>query len=86
MTIISHYEGKNYRWALTDGVEPNYALVTNLILREGRFITESDNQQRRNVLVVGVNAADALFPEQRRRNCRQNCADERHDLGNYRRR
>ncbi|MGI8849426.1 MAG: ABC transporter permease [Pyrinomonadaceae bacterium] len=56
------FEGKNYRWALTDGVEPNYALVTNLILREGRFITESDNQQRRNVLVVGVNAADALFP------------------------
>ncbi len=56
------YEGKNYRWALTDGVEPNYALITNLILREGRFITESDNQQRRNVLVIGINAADALFP------------------------
>ena len=56
------YEGKNYRWALTDGVEPNYGQITNLILREGRFITESDNQQRRNVLVVGVNAADALFP------------------------
>ena len=31
-------------------------------MREGRFITESDNQQRRNVLVIGVNAADALFP------------------------
>jgi putative ABC transport system permease protein len=56
------YEGKNYRWALTDGVEPNYGQITNLILREGRFITESDNQQRRNVLVIGVNAADALFP------------------------
>jgi putative ABC transport system permease protein len=56
------YEDKNYRWALTDGVSPNYPNVTNLILREGRFITESDNQQRRNVLVIGVNAADALFP------------------------
>ncbi len=56
------YEDKNYRWALTDGVTPNYPNITNLVLREGRFITESDNQQRRNVLVIGVNAADALFP------------------------
>ena len=56
------YEDKNYRWALTDGVTPNYPNITNLVLREGRFITEADNQQRRNVLVIGVNAADALFP------------------------
>ncbi len=56
------YEDKNYRWALTDGVTPNYPNITNLVLREGRFISEADNQQRRNVLVVGVNAADALFP------------------------
>ncbi len=56
------YEDKNYRWALTDGVTPNYQGISNLILREGRFITKNDNQQRRNVLVIGVNAADALFP------------------------
>jgi putative ABC transport system permease protein len=57
-----HYEGKNYRWAQTDGVSPNYDEICNLTLREGRFITEADNQQRRNVLVIGINAADALFP------------------------
>lgn len=56
------YEDKNYRWAQTDGVLPNYPQISNLVLREGRFITESDNQQRRNVLVIGVNAAEALFP------------------------
>ena len=56
------YEGKNYRRADTDGVSPNYDKISNLVLREGRFITEADNQQRRNVLVIGVNAADALFP------------------------
>src|SRR6478672_3445045 len=56
------YEGKNYRWALTDGVEPNYMEISNLILRTGRFITPADNYQRRNVLVVGVNAVEALFP------------------------
>jgi putative ABC transport system permease protein len=56
------YEGKNYRWALTDGVMPNYLEMTNVVLRQGRFITEADNFQRRNVLVVGVNAVEALFP------------------------
>jgi putative ABC transport system permease protein len=58
------YEGKNYRWALTDGVQPNYMEMTNLVLKAGRFITESDNLQRRRVLVVGVNCVEALFPGQ----------------------
>lgn len=56
------YEGRNYRWALTDGVSPNYQDISNLVLKEGRFITANDDQQRRNVLVIGVNAAEALFP------------------------
>ncbi len=56
------YEGKNYRWALTDGVLPNYMDISNLVIKQGRFISESDNYQRRNVLVVGVNAVEALFP------------------------
>lgn len=56
------YEGKNYRWALTDGVTPNYMDMTNVVLKSGRFITEADNEQRRNVLVVGVNCVEALFP------------------------
>ncbi|HZH33881.1 MAG TPA: ABC transporter permease [Pyrinomonadaceae bacterium] len=57
------YEGRNYRWAQTDGVSPNYDRVVNLTLREGRFITESDDLQRRNVIVIGVDAAEALFPD-----------------------
>jgi putative ABC transport system permease protein len=56
------YQGRNYRWGNTQGVSPNYADITNISLREGRFITESDDQQRSNVMVIGVNAADALFP------------------------
>ncbi|CAN5201705.1 ABC transporter permease [soil metagenome] len=55
------YEGKNYRWALTDGVSTNYATIANLILKHGRFLTEADDYQRRKVLVVGVNTVDALF-------------------------
>jgi putative ABC transport system permease protein len=58
------YEGRNYRWALTDGVSPNYMQITNIVLRQGRWITEADNYQRRNVLVVGVNTVEALFPNE----------------------
>jgi len=58
------YEGKNYRWGNTQGVTSNYAGIVNVNLKEGRFITDSDDQQRANVLVIGVNAADALFPGQ----------------------
>lgn len=55
------YKDKNYRWALTDGVTTNYDKITNLVVREGRWLTDSDNNARRNVLVIGVNAVDALF-------------------------
>jgi putative ABC transport system permease protein len=58
------YQGHNYRWGNTQGVSANYAGIVNITVREGRFITENDDQQRANVMVIGVNAADALFPGQ----------------------
>ena len=58
------YQGHNYRWGDTQGVSPNFAGITNIVIKEGRFITENDDQQRANVMVIGVNAADALFPGQ----------------------
>src|SRR6185295_6966429 len=58
------YQGHNYRWGNTQGVSANYAGITNIVIREGRFISESDDDQRANVMVIGVNAADALFPGQ----------------------
>jgi putative ABC transport system permease protein len=58
------YRGHNYRWGNTSGVSPNYADITNISIREGRFITEADDDQRRYVMVIGVNAAEALFPGQ----------------------
>jgi putative ABC transport system permease protein len=56
------YQGHNYRWGNTQGVTANYANISNIALKEGRFITDLDDQQRSNVMVIGVNAADALFP------------------------
>lgn len=56
------YEGRNYRWANVDGVTTNYDQIVNLSIREGRWLTEADNLQRRKVLVIGVDAREALFP------------------------
>src|SRR5262245_54608900 len=56
------YHGRNYRWGNTQGVSPNHGDLTNIVLKEGRYITELDDQQRANVMVIGVNAAEALFP------------------------
>jgi putative ABC transport system permease protein len=56
------YGDRNYRWANCDGVSTNYDRIANLAIREGRWLTEADNQQRRNVLVIGVDAREALFP------------------------
>jgi putative ABC transport system permease protein len=58
------YQGHNYRWGNTQGVSSNYAGIVNIALKEGRFFTEYDDLQRANVMVIGVNAADALFPGQ----------------------
>jgi putative ABC transport system permease protein len=56
------YQGFNYKRAQVEAVSANYAGLTNLTVREGRFITEIDDQHRRNVLVLGTNVAEALFP------------------------
>jgi putative ABC transport system permease protein len=56
------YKGTNYRRGGVEGVTANYADATNVSVRDGRFITESDDTNRRNVMVVGVNVVEALFP------------------------
>ncbi len=58
------YEGRNYRWASCDGVTANYDRISNLTIREGRWLSEQDDLQRRKVLVIGVNAREALFPNE----------------------
>jgi putative ABC transport system permease protein len=56
------YQGKNYRRGQLQGVTANYAEAANLSVSGGRFITETDDTNRRNVMVMGVNLVDALFP------------------------
>ena len=57
------YGREKYRRAGLQAVSANYAEVTNLSLREGRFLIEADDEHRRSVLVIGHNVAQALFGE-----------------------
>ena len=56
------YKGTNYRRGGVEGVSALYAEATNVSVRQGRFISEADDTNRRNVMVVGVNVVAALFP------------------------
>jgi len=58
------YRGEKYRRGQLSGVTAPYAAVTNVSVAEGRFITESDNTHRRDVIVIGPNVVTALFPNQ----------------------
>ena len=55
------YEDRNHRWASVDGVTIIYDRILNLGIKEGRWLTEADILQRRNVLVIGVSCREALF-------------------------
>ena len=57
------YGGQTYKQADLNGVSANYGVVTNMSLQSGRFISEIDDQHRREVMVIGQGAAEALFPQ-----------------------
>src|SRR6266404_1141884 len=56
------YAGQTYKQGNLEGVSANYGTITNESLQEGRFISEIDDQHRREVMVIGNGAAEALFP------------------------
>ncbi len=53
--------GVPYKRGSLQGVSASYARVTNIALSQGRFITDFDDEHRREVMVIGVNVAEALF-------------------------
>ncbi len=44
------------------GVPANYASVANLRVENGRFFTELEDEHRMNVVVIGPDVRDSLFP------------------------
>lgn len=55
------YQSRTYRRVNVQGVSANYAQTTNVAVSEGRFVSEIDDQHRRDAMVIGVSVADALF-------------------------
>lgn len=58
------YKGLTYKESDISGVSANFATATNISLNEGRFLNEIDDQHRREVMVIGLSVAEALFPRQ----------------------
>src|SRR5215472_5194612 len=55
------YQGHTYRRGDLQGVSANDAQATNVTVSDGRFISDYDDQHRRNTMVIGFSIADALF-------------------------
>jgi putative ABC transport system permease protein len=55
------YRGHSYRRSNLQGVSANHAQATNVSVSDGRFISDFDDQHRRNTMVIGVSVVDALF-------------------------
>jgi putative ABC transport system permease protein len=58
-----NYNGQKYRSGDLMGVSSDYAELSNFSMREGRFITPSDDDHRREVLVIGPDVVEAMFPQ-----------------------
>src|SRR5512147_154121 len=46
------------------GTIPSYEQVYNVHMKEGRFFNETENMHRQDVVVIGYDLKDALFPNQ----------------------
>jgi putative ABC transport system permease protein len=55
------YRGYTYRRGNLQGVSANHGQVTNVNVSDGRFISDWDDQHKRDAMVIGVSVADALF-------------------------
>jgi putative ABC transport system permease protein len=58
----AYYKGQRTNLLAVIGVSENYAAVSFLKIRGGRFFTQSEVEHRRNLAVLGDSPAKALFP------------------------
>jgi putative ABC transport system permease protein len=56
------YNGQKYRSGDLMGVSSEYAQISNLSIRDGRFIAPFDDDHRREVVVIGPDVAEGLMP------------------------
>ncbi len=56
------YRDRTASNTLIEGITPDHEEVFSLDLRSGRWINESDHRHRTNVVVLGYDTAETLFP------------------------
>jgi len=56
------YGSNSYKQGNLNSVSANYGDITNVVMQEGRFFTEFDDLHRRDVIVIGLDVYNALFP------------------------
>jgi len=56
------FRGNTYKQANLQAVSANCATLDNSIVRSGRYLNEVDDFHRRDVMVIGANVVEALFP------------------------
>lgn len=56
------YEENTVQFSQVTGTDQNYINTTNLEFAEGRFFSELESNAGRNVVVIGSNIAESLFP------------------------
>lgn len=60
-TFPVRYENVVLKSLLVVGVVPNYTVIRNFQVKEGRFITDEDNQNLNKVAVIGTKVVERLF-------------------------
>ena len=58
----ARYNGKEVTSVYFEGATPSFEAVQNERLQDGRFLTETENDHRLDVAVIGHDLAEALFP------------------------
>jgi putative ABC transport system permease protein len=56
------YGPNSYKQGRLQSVSANFGEVTGVAMQEGRFFTELDDLHRRDIMVIGIDVFDALFP------------------------
>ncbi|MGE3175516.1 MAG: ABC transporter permease [Planctomycetota bacterium] len=56
------YRGEYFKSTVVVGTEPEFLGVTNMKVREGRWLTDTDLTYQSNACVLGASLARALFP------------------------
>jgi putative ABC transport system permease protein len=62
LTRQARYKGKELSNIRFRGVTPSYVEVQSARMKEGRFYTEQEDQHRSELVVIGYDVANSLFP------------------------